>query len=107
MSRDYLFILKKIIIHTIPREEYAVFLFGSRAAKNFHERSDIDVEIWGEQALSPILRYRLEEKIENSEIPFLVDIVDFYRVHGSFKNESLKQIEVWNCPKNMKAILKA
>lgn len=105
--KDYLSILKKIVQKIIPEDEFIIFLFGSRAEKNNHDRSDIDLGIWGSEPLSPLLRFRLEERIENSEIPYLVDLVDFNSVGDAFKKEALQHIEIWNCPKNLKPILTA
>lgn len=107
MGNKYLSILQKIIRETVPEKEYIVFLFGSRVAKNNHEYSDIDVGIWGLHPFRPDLRFSLEEKIENSLIPYKVDIVDFSRIGQQFKKEALQHIEIWNCPKNLEPILRA
>ncbi|MGH2643875.1 MAG: nucleotidyltransferase family protein [Chitinophagaceae bacterium] len=107
MDTEYLSILKKIIGETIPEKDYIVFLFGSRAAKNNHQRSDIDIGIWGNKLFPPGLRFTLEEKIENSIIPYKVEIVDFKKVGEYFKKEALQHIELWNYPKNLEPILKA
>lgn len=88
MRKDHLSLLKRIIRENIPGDEYIVFLFGSRAEQNHHDRSDIDIGILGSQPLSAILRYNLEKQIENSDIPYLVDIVDFSLVTENFKKEA-------------------
>lgn len=83
-----------------------VFLFSNRAEKSNHDRSDIDIGIWGTKPLDPLIRANLEDAIENSVIPYFVDIVDFSQVNNSFKKEALQHIELWNCPENLKPILK-
>lgn len=43
--------------------------------------------------------YKIINKIEESEIPYRVDIVDFTLVGEKFKKIALQEIEVWNDPK--------
>ncbi|MBS1749097.1 MAG: nucleotidyltransferase domain-containing protein [Bacteroidetes bacterium] len=106
MKPEYLTILKNILNETVPKEEYIVFMFGSRVAKNNHVRSDIDIGLWGNTTLSSSLRFTLEEKIENSIIPYKVELIDFSSVGEYFKKQALQHIELWNCPKNLAPILK-
>ncbi len=96
MGRVYLDILKDIINNTLSADGDLILLFGTRAAGKAHDRSDIDIGIWGDRPLSSLERYELERKIENSRIPFLVDMVDFSETQGAFKKEALRDIEIWN-----------
>lgn len=107
MRYDYFNILKQLLSKYIPADEYIVFLFGSRAAHRNHDRSDIDIGIWGTKPLPILIKSALEEEIEESRIPLRVDIVDFSRVGEQFKKEALQNIEVWNCPQNLNIPLKA
>ncbi len=106
MRYDYLNILKELVSKYIPADEYIVFLFGSRAAHSNHDRSDIDIGVWGTKPLPILIKVALEEEIEESRIPFRVDIVDFSRVGDQFKKEALQTIEVWNYPQNLSIPLK-
>jgi hypothetical protein len=38
---------------------------------------------------------QLKEKIENLNIPYKVEIVDFSQVSESFKKEAIKEVVVW------------
>ena len=106
MKYNYTEILKQLFREHIPADGYLVFLFGSRAVKNNHERSDIDIGVWGMEPLPTLIKADLEIAIEESKIPYFVDIVDFSLVDEQFRKEALKNIEVWNYPKNLNVRLK-
>ena len=86
----------------MPLDNYAVFLFGSRAAGNAHLMSYIDVGLLGEVNFPVILKKEIEDAIEDSIVPFHVDLIDFNQVDISFRKETLKKIIVWNSPKSLK-----
>lgn len=102
MKLDYLNIVKHIVLKRIPKDEFAVFLFGSRAAGNAKVLSDIDVGILGMKPLPTIITADLEYDLEESIVPFKIDLIDFYHVDEAFKVEALSIVQIWNCPKNMK-----
>ena len=99
---DYIDIVKKIILKHVPKNEFAVFLFGSRAASNSNSLSDIDVGIMGTKPLPTLIMADLDSDLEESIVPFKIDLIDFYQVDQAFKNEALSSIQIWNCPKNIK-----
>ena len=102
MKLDYLNIVKHIVLKHIPKDEFAVFLFGSRAAGNAKALSDIDVGILGMRPLPSIITADLEFDLEESIVPFKIDLIDFYQVDEVFKAEALSAVQIWNCPKNIK-----
>ena len=102
MKLDYLDIVKQIVLKHVPQNEFAVFLFGSRAAGNANTLSDIDVGILGIEPLPSIIMADLESDLEESIVPFKIDLIDFYQVDEVFKNEALSTVQIWNCPKNIK-----
>jgi predicted nucleotidyltransferase len=81
-------IVKEIVLEKVPLQDYAVFLFGSRALGNNHEMSDIDIKL------------NLEQELEDCIVPFKVDIIDFNGVSDKFKKYALEKIEIWNLSKN-------
>ncbi|HCN82373.1 MAG TPA: nucleotidyltransferase domain-containing protein [Sphingobacteriaceae bacterium] len=101
MSKDYIAIVKKIVLEHVPLNEYAVFLFGSRAAGNAHEMSDIDIGILGKEPLNVVTKLDLEEFLEESIVPYHIDVIDFFSTDSSFRKEALSRIQIWNCPKNI------
>jgi predicted nucleotidyltransferase len=93
-------IVKEIVLEKVPLQDYAVFLFGSRALGNNHEMSDIDISILGNKPLPVSIKLNLEQELEDCIVPFKVDIIDFNGVSDKFKKYALEKIEIWNLSKN-------
>ena len=101
MTFDYIEIVKRIVLKHIPKDNFAVFLFGSRAVGNAKPLSDIDIGILGLEPLPTIIKVDLESDLEESIVPYKIDLIDFYQVDKDFKKEALNTIQIWNCPKNI------
>ena len=95
-SDKYLDLVKKIVLENIPKEKFNVFLFGSRTKKYHRSGADIDIGVKGTEPVNPKIIYTIKDIIEESIIPFKVDIIDFYKVSEDFKKEALKDIKIWN-----------
>ena len=80
---------------------YKVFLFGSRACGNARHYSDIDIGVIGNAKLSSIIKAEIEMELEESIVPYKVDIVDFYAVSAEFKKYALEKIIQWNWQINL------
>lgn len=100
-GEKYIELCKKTVLENIDTSQYAVFLFGSRARANHGVSTDIDIGIIGEHKLSQKEIYELKEKIDESIVPFNVDLVDFYNVEADFKKVALKNIIIWNKPEHI------
>ncbi len=79
---------KNITLHCIKDTTCKVFLFGSRAMRTHHPKSDIDIGIWGKNRLDSQTKLDLVEQMDNSNIPYKVDMVDFFLVSNEFKKTS-------------------
>lgn len=97
----YLEEARRIVLNFDEIKEYTVFLFGSRADGTAHRRSDIDIGILGKQALPAVLKFNIEENLEESNIPLRLEVVDFYNADQAFKKEALKNRIIWNLPKDI------
>ena len=95
MKHNYLDITKNIVLQHIANNNFKVFLFGSRACGNEKKMSDIDIGILGNEKFPLQLKFEIQEAIEESIVPFKVDIIDFFNVDGNFKEEALKKIVEW------------
>lgn len=96
----YLAIAKDIVLKHVDNARFAVFLFGSRA-KGLHGRSsDVDVGIAGDKPLDPSLIGVIQEELDESIVPYHVDIVDFYNVDSRFRQYALRSAVIWNKTKN-------
>lgn len=86
---------KEIVLFHLPKNEFRLFLFGSRAVGNAKPKCDIDIEIWGSEQIPIRARIKMEEAIEESIIPFKVDLVDFTFVDETFKKYALQKTIEW------------
>ena len=89
-SEDF---LKKLLNEKLPVDS-SIFLFGSRTKKDHSKSSDIDIGVISEK-LDKKTIMNIKETIEESFIPFKVDIVDFTKVDETFKEEALRSIVRW------------
>ena len=94
MTFDYIDIVKQIVLKHIPKDNFAVFLFGSRAVGNAKPLSDIDIGILGLEPLPTIIKVDLESDLEESIVPYKIDLIDFYQVDKDFKKEALNTIQI-------------
>lgn len=87
--------LKEIIIGLLKNEDVKIVLFGSRARKDDYICSDVDIGIIPYGKIEEKKITLLKEKIEDINIPYKVEIVDFRDVSEDFKNLALKDAIVW------------
>jgi len=64
----------------------ALILFGSYADGSAGPRSDLDLAVKAPGALPLAAWARFEELLEESELPFRVDVVDYHRVREPFRD---------------------
>jgi len=100
-SENCISLARKTILDLIPLDEYAVFLFGSRASGAERAHSDMDVGFLGSKAIPAKLRFDIEMALEESKIPYHVEIVDFFAIDNRFKAFALQKAQLWNLPKNI------
>ncbi len=102
MNTDQLYQLSEFLIKEILKNNLSkgtkVFLFGSRAMGHYSRSSDIDIGIMpssnNEESLERKLT-QIKEAIDESVIPYKVDIIDFSKVSDKFKVEALKNTIEW------------
>jgi uncharacterized protein len=85
--------LKQLLLKKLP-DDSQVFLFGSRAKGDAGFASDFDIGIVSDN-LDPMILVELADIIEESFVPYKVDLVDFSKVDDSFKKQALKKIVIW------------
>ena len=91
----YLNRIKEIIIGNINRDITSVFLFGSRTGE-CSLSSDVDVGLLSSAVIDKKAISRMKNDIEESDVPFHVDIVDFSEVSSYFKKTAMEKIIIWN-----------
>ncbi len=94
----YVGLCRQIVMDNIDLGRYMVFLFGSRTRIHHRKFSDIDIGLLGDGAVPAEVIENIREAIDNSIIPYQVDIVDFRRVSPDFRKIALQDIDIWNQP---------
>src|SRR5579872_6115862 len=104
-SHSYDEAVKQIVLKHVSPQKTLVFLFGSRATKNFRETSDYDVGLFSEKGIPPQQLANIREDLQDSNIPLFVDVVDFSRVPKDFKKLAVSRMKIWNQPTTNKDLL--
>jgi predicted nucleotidyltransferase len=95
MKNDFLVLLKTRVLESLRQEPVKIILFGSRASGKASPASDVDLAIipYGRYNKSKITRLR--DQIEEMNIPYYVDLVNFDDVSDAFKQAALKGSVAW------------
>ena len=94
-ENKYILKLKELIIDFLKYDNVKVVLLGSRARGDNYISSDVDIGIIPHEKFDKYKFTLLKENVENLNIPYKVEIVDFSEVSESFRKESLKDAMVW------------
>jgi len=62
-----------------------VWAFGSRVKMTADEHSDLDIVIAGKQKIPQQIFYQLKDAFEESDLPIMVDVLDWHRISHSFQ----------------------
>ncbi len=86
------------IVRQEVKQDFRLFLFGSRADKTNDARSDVDIGILARNSISAKSLFTIREKID--EIPTLlkIDFLDFAAVDDKFQNIALKNAKEISLP---------
>ena len=75
-ENKYLALLKNIVLTCLHEANVSVYLFGSWARKEEKKTSDIDIAVEWIGKVDKLKMSQLREKIEESRVPYFVDVVD-------------------------------
>ncbi|MFW7382126.1 MAG: nucleotidyltransferase family protein [Oligoflexus sp.] len=84
ISREHWSWFETEIVAPLKAHGAKVFLFGSRARGTHKKFSDLDILIESQDDLSLLIGF-LSEKLEESNFPFKVDLVDARELANSYK----------------------
>lgn len=96
MQQDYFTLLRDIINKHPLSKNASVFLYGSCARGDNHKKSDIDIAISPYTKLPHGQLADLRATIEESSIPYRVDLIDLNDTSDSFKTTILTEAIPWN-----------
>jgi hypothetical protein len=97
MNKDlYLKQTRKIILRRLKDYSFQLFLFGSQSTQQAGRASDIDVGILPMAPLPRGLLSEIREELEESHIPYPVDLVDLSRSNPEFLQHVRQKGVIWN-----------
>lgn len=86
-----------MILHEVLGERgVKVYLFGSWARGDATVVSDVDLAIDSEVPLPPGTLALLRERLEESRVPYRVEVVDLQAVEPAFRRRILKEGVLWS-----------
>ncbi len=88
-------LLENMVKDAFKDSEVNIVLFGSRARGGYAKTSDIDVGILPKGKINKKKLILLREKVENSNIPYKVDVVDLSQTSREFREKALKEGILW------------
>lgn len=94
-KNTYLIKLKDLVLKSLKDEKVKIIVFGSRVRGDSYRTSDVDIGLIPYGEIDKKKVPMLKEKIEDLNIPYKVEIVDFSEVSESFKKEAMKGVVVW------------
>jgi uncharacterized protein len=86
---------RELVLSLIGPRDAAVYLFGSCARGEASTSSDIDIAIDPRPGFPPGLLSEIREALEESTIPYNVDVIDLASVDAEFKARILKDAVLW------------
>ena len=95
MENRYIEKLKELTLASLEGEKVKVVLFGSRARQDHRRASDVDIGLIPYGSLDKKKLVLLKDKIEELNIPYKVEIVDFSQASSDFKKEAMKGAVIW------------
>ena len=96
MQNKFLREVRSLVFGLIHPDQADVFLFGSWARRSARKHSDIDLGVLPKEPLPADLLPRLREALEESHVPYRVEIVDLSAADMKFRNIVLKSGILWN-----------
>jgi len=91
--KDYLPEMKTIIANYIDLQKYRLFLFGSRAEGTHRKFSDYDIGVLGPKKVPARALALMSADLDDSDIPYRVDVIDFQSISESFRRVAMKEVK--------------
>lgn len=95
-SQQDLHKVRQIVLAGLQEYPVHVLLFGSHATGRAGRASDIDVAILPQEKLPVGLLSQLREQLEDSNVPYRVDLVDLTETDETFRQRVLLEGIPWN-----------
>ena len=86
---------RRIVLGLLAPHRARVFLCGSRVRGDAARCSDIDIAVWPQAPLPAGTLARVREALEESTIPYHVDVIDLSTVGDDFRQKVLAEAVPW------------
>jgi predicted nucleotidyltransferase len=86
LEQDNLDELRRIVRKNIDTEKWQPVIFGSRSNGTARKFSDIDLGFIGSEPLPISLKGGLNEALDESDLPYTVDVVDLHATSEEFRS---------------------
>ena len=87
--------VRKAVVRALDRRRGRVYLIGSWVSGGRRNSSDIDIAVEMRDPLPQAVLARLREALEESHVPYRVDVVDLAEVDVSFRERALLEGQLW------------
>ena len=94
-NNAYLQQLQQIVLDYLAGYKIKVYLIGSHAKGLARKTSDVDIALLPLEFLEPEVIANLRELLEESTIPYKVDIIDLSNVDYEFRDKVLTGAILW------------
>ena len=91
-------LVRHLVVDKLAGIHSRVYLIGSSARGDTNRCSDIDIAIETLQPTPTTLISDIRLMLEQSDVPFFVDVFDFARLDERFRNEIEKEGVLWTAP---------
>ena len=95
LAEDAIATVRRILLDGLRGTGARVFLFGSRAGGTVHPASDLDVAVLPHAPLPVGLLAVLREALDESTVPFAVDLIDLSEADSTFRARVLAEGISW------------
>ena len=99
--QDDLKLVRQLVLSGLGDRPARVYLFGSRATGHARPTSDIDVAVWPLAELPVGTLALIREVLEESLVPFNVDLVDLRDTDEGFRARVVAEVIAWHEPENV------
>ena len=87
--------IRNIVLDQLKNETVCIYLFGSWARGTQHHGSDVDIAIDFKGKNDPLKIAEIREILEESTIPYSVDVVDMHNASEGILQEIKKEGIRW------------
>lgn len=99
--QDDLKCVRQLVLDGLGDLSTEVYLFGSRATGHARPASDIDVAVWSLAELPVGTLSLIREALEESLVPFKVDLVDLHDTDEGFRARVIAEGIAWHEPESV------